>query len=127
MMRSNHRRDSRARPARQSLRFSLAALAFSRIVRHWNLRRAGRGRRYRCTGAVIAGTLAGWSCNASNPPLEFDGSYDLARLPVGHSYLLYAEPLSGLAGPGRTSALHSMEPVQARMLFAPPCGHHSRC
>ena len=27
-----------------------------------------------------------------SPPLKFDGSYDLARLPVGHSYLLYAEP-----------------------------------
>jgi len=52
------------------------------------------------TGSVFAGTLAGWSCNASNPPLHFDGSYDIARLPVGHSYLLYAEPLSGLAGPG---------------------------
>lgn len=52
------------------------------------------------TGSVIAGTLAGWSCDAASPPLQFDGSYDLARLPVGHSYLLYAEPLSGLAGPG---------------------------
>jgi len=52
------------------------------------------------TGAVIAGALSGWSCNASNPPLQFDGSYDLARLPVGHAYELYAEPLSGLAGPG---------------------------
>jgi len=59
------------------------------------------------TGAVIAGTLSGWSCNSSSPPIEFDGSYDLARLPVGHSYVLYAEPLSGLAGPGDFGAAFS--------------------
>jgi hypothetical protein len=52
------------------------------------------------TGAVIAGTLGGWSCNAASPPTQFDGSFDLERLPVGHSYNLYAEPLVGLALPG---------------------------
>ena len=52
------------------------------------------------TGAVIAGALAGWSCNATNPPAQFDGSFDIERLPVGHSYLIYAEPLDGLVGPG---------------------------
>jgi len=52
------------------------------------------------TGSVIAGTLAGWSCNPANPPTQFDGSFDLERLPVGHSYNLYAEPLVGLALPG---------------------------
>jgi hypothetical protein len=52
------------------------------------------------TGAVIAGALAGWSCNASNPPAQFDGSFDIERLPAGHNYLIYAEPLDGLAGPG---------------------------
>jgi hypothetical protein len=51
------------------------------------------------TGSVIAGTLGGWSCNAANPPTQFDGSFDLERLPVGHSYNLYAEPLVGLALP----------------------------
>lgn len=53
------------------------------------------------TGAVIAGTFAGWSCNpltASAMP-EFDGSYDIERLPVGHNYWIYAEPLVGLAQP----------------------------
>jgi hypothetical protein len=49
------------------------------------------------TGSVIAGTLGGWSCDATNPPTQFDGSFDLERLPVGHSYSLYAEPLVGLA------------------------------
>jgi Matrixin len=52
------------------------------------------------TGSVIAGTLGGWSCNALSPPTQFDGSFDLERLPVGHSYNLYAEPLVGLALPG---------------------------
>ena len=52
------------------------------------------------TGSVIAGTLAGWSCNPASPPTQFDGSFDLERLPVGHTYNLYAEPLVGLALPG---------------------------
>jgi hypothetical protein len=51
------------------------------------------------TGTVIAGTLGGWSCDAANPPTRFDGSFDLERLPVGHNYSLYAEPLVGLALP----------------------------
>jgi hypothetical protein len=49
------------------------------------------------TGSVIAGTLGGWSCDAANPPTQFDGSFDLERLPIGHTYNLYAEPLLGLA------------------------------
>jgi hypothetical protein len=40
------------------------------------------------TGLVIAGTLSGWTCNASNPPLQFDGSIDIERLPRGRTYLL---------------------------------------
>ncbi|HTS12364.1 MAG TPA: matrixin family metalloprotease [Candidatus Limnocylindrales bacterium] len=52
------------------------------------------------TGAVFAGTLAGWTCNAATPPSQFDGSFDLSRLPVGRSYFIYAEPLDGLALPG---------------------------
>ena len=52
------------------------------------------------TGAVIAGTLGGWSCNSSSAVLQFDGSFDIERLPVGHNYMIYAEPLVGLATPG---------------------------
>lgn len=52
------------------------------------------------TGAVIAATLGGWSCDAANPVLQFDGSYAIERLPVGHNYTIYAEPLVGLATPG---------------------------
>lgn len=51
------------------------------------------------TGAVIAGSLSGWSCNASGTAPQFDGSYDIERLPVGHNYSVYAEPLDGLAVP----------------------------
>jgi hypothetical protein len=51
------------------------------------------------TGAVIAGTLGGWTCNPATSSLEFDGSFDIERLPVGHSYVIYAEPLVGLAQP----------------------------
>jgi hypothetical protein len=52
------------------------------------------------TGAVIAGTLGGWSCDAANPPAKFDGTYELDRLAVGHNYKIYAEPLDGVIGPG---------------------------
>lgn len=51
------------------------------------------------TGSVIAGTLAGWTCDPSNPPSRFDGTFDIERLPVGHSYMIYAEPLDGLVQP----------------------------
>jgi matrixin len=51
------------------------------------------------TGAVLAGVLGGWSCDAASPPAQFDGSYDIERLPVGHNYIIYAEPLIGLVGP----------------------------
>ena len=52
------------------------------------------------TGAVIAGTLGGWSCDSSNSAVRFDGSFDIERLPVGHNYKIYAEPLVGLATAG---------------------------
>jgi hypothetical protein len=51
------------------------------------------------TGSVIAGTLSGWSCNASANAPQFDGSYEIDRLPVGHNYSIYAEPLDGLVAP----------------------------
>jgi hypothetical protein len=52
------------------------------------------------TGSVIAGTLGGWSCNATSDSLQFDGSFAIERLPVGRDYAIYAEPLVGLATPG---------------------------
>lgn len=51
------------------------------------------------TGSVFAGTLGGWACNSSTSSLRFDGSYQIQRLPVGRRYMIYAEPLVGLAAP----------------------------
>ncbi len=57
------------------------------------------------TGSVIAGALSGWSCatnstnSASTPSPQWDGTYNLSRLPTGRSYNLYVEPLVGLALP----------------------------
>ncbi|MGH9712508.1 MAG: matrixin family metalloprotease [Candidatus Acidiferrales bacterium] len=51
------------------------------------------------TGAVIAGTLGGWSCDPANPPARFDGTYEIDRLAVAHNYKIYAEPLIGLVAP----------------------------
>ena len=52
------------------------------------------------TGAVIAGTIGGWSCNATMGSMQFDGSFDIERLPVMHNYMIYVEPLVGLETPG---------------------------
>jgi len=51
------------------------------------------------TGSVVSATLGGWTCDAANPPPRFDGSYTLGPLPVGHSYIVYAEPFVGLVQP----------------------------
>lgn len=50
------------------------------------------------TGSVIAGSLGGWSCNAPGP-VQFDGNYEIDRLPVNRSYKIYAEPLDGAVTP----------------------------
>jgi hypothetical protein len=47
------------------------------------------------TGEVVAGALSGWSCPSPNSAPVFDGSYTIARLPLGRSYNLYIEPLNG--------------------------------
>jgi hypothetical protein len=54
------------------------------------------------SGAVVAGTFGGWSC-ADPGPVQFDGSYEIERLPVGHSYTVYAEPLNGVVAPAQIS------------------------
>jgi len=51
------------------------------------------------SGAVVAAALSLGSCAASNPPMHFDGSFDIERLPIGRRYLIYVEPLVGLATP----------------------------
>jgi hypothetical protein len=54
------------------------------------------------SGAVIAGTLGGWSCQAPGPA-QFDGTYQIGALAVNHSYKIYAEPLNGAVGPAEVS------------------------
>jgi len=54
------------------------------------------------SGAVAAGTLGGWSCQAPGP-VQFDGTYSINQLPINRSYKLYAEPLNGTVGPSQVS------------------------
>jgi len=53
-------------------------------------------------GGVIGGTIGGWSC-APPGPAQFDGSYQIDGLPVGQSYIAYAEPLNGAVDPSQVS------------------------
>jgi len=60
------------------------------------------------SGAVIAGTMAGWSC-VVHGPAQFDGTYQLDHLPIGRTYTVYAEPLDGVVSPGQiTPALATL-------------------
>ena len=60
------------------------------------------------TGAVIGATLGGWSCTAPGPA-QFNGTYQIAGLPVGSSYTVYAEALNGAADPSQfNNALTSL-------------------
>ena len=52
------------------------------------------------SGAVIAATLAGWSCAAPGPA-QFDGAYELDHLPLNRAYTVYAEPLNGVVAPAQ--------------------------
>jgi hypothetical protein len=54
------------------------------------------------SGAVIAATIAGWSCAAPGPA-QFDGAYELDHLPINHTYTVYAEPLDGVVSPAQIS------------------------
>jgi Matrixin len=81
------------------------------------------------TGAVVAGTLGGWSCDPLLQKTNFDGSYEIGGLPLGHSYEVYAEPLTGpvapamLAGPlvtqpCRAGSTNACTPPAANTLFS---------
>jgi hypothetical protein len=65
------------------------------------------------TGAVLAGSLSGWSCNASVGSTNFDGSYEIGGLPLGRSYLVYAEPLTGPVAPAMLSGPLETQPCRA--------------
>jgi hypothetical protein len=65
---------------------------------------------------VIAGTIAGWSCTSPGPA-QFDGGYNIQKLPVDHSYTAYAEPLDGAVDPSQMA--------NAIQTFVPQ--RHNRC
>jgi hypothetical protein len=54
------------------------------------------------SGAVIGGTIGGWSCAAPGPA-QFDGGYEIDRLPIGHGYKVYVEPLDDTVAPSQVS------------------------
>jgi hypothetical protein len=65
------------------------------------------------TGYVVAGTIGGWSCSSPGPA-RFDGLYRIERLPVGHRYVVYAEPLAGAVDPSQIEnamASHCRNPI----------------
>jgi len=65
------------------------------------------------TGQVLAGALAGWSCDPAVQMTNFDGSYTIGGLPLGHSYSVYAEPLTGPVSPAMLSGPLSAQPCRA--------------
>ena len=65
------------------------------------------------TGQVAAGTLGGYSCDASLNTSIFDGSYEIGGLPLGHHYKLYVEPLDGPAPPAEIAEPLNTEPCRA--------------
>ena len=52
------------------------------------------------SGAVVGAALGGWSCTAPGPA-QFDGTYQINGLSVGHNYTVYAEALNGAVDPSQ--------------------------
>ncbi len=65
------------------------------------------------SGAVIAGTIGGRSCTAAGAT-QFDGGYNIPKLPVGHSYTVYAEPLDGAVDPSQIGNANANERMPQR-------------
>jgi hypothetical protein len=52
------------------------------------------------SGAIAGATIGGWSCTEPGPA-QFDGTYEIDGLAVGHSYSVYAEALNGAVDPSQ--------------------------
>jgi len=52
------------------------------------------------SGAVAGATFGGWSCAAPGPA-QFDGTYQIHALAVGHNYTIYVEALNGAVDPSQ--------------------------
>jgi Matrixin len=72
------------------------------------------------SGSVVAGALSGWSCSSPTSSPQWDGTFDLERLPIGHNYALYAEPLIGIAQPSDFGDILSDPCVGATPTCSPP-------
>jgi len=51
-------------------------------------------------GVAAGAVIGGWSCAAPGPA-QFDGTYQIDELAVGHSYTVYAEALNGAVDPSQ--------------------------
>jgi matrixin len=54
------------------------------------------------SGAAVGAMMGGWSCSGLGP-VQFDGTYEIDGLAVGHSYTVYAEALNGAVSPSSIS------------------------
>lgn len=54
------------------------------------------------SGGVAGATIGGWSCGGVGPAV-FDGTYQIDRLAIGRTYVVYAEPLNGAVDPSAIS------------------------
>ena len=52
------------------------------------------------SGALVGATIGGWSGTAPGPA-QFDGTYEIDGLAVGHSYTVYAGTLNGAVDPSQ--------------------------
>jgi hypothetical protein len=78
------------------------------------------------TGAVVAGTLGGWSCTQGQQlPSNFDGFYKIEGLPVNRSYKIFVEPLDSPTTPADISnALDALcSQVGTNDVCTPPTVH----
>jgi hypothetical protein len=77
------------------------------------------------TGAVVAGTLGGWSCNPNNLPSQFDGFYKIEGLPINRSYKIFVEPLdSPTTSDDISNAVNSLcSQVSINDVCTPPAVH----
>ena len=52
------------------------------------------------SGALVGATIGGWTCTAPGPA-QFDGTYEIDGLTVGHSYTVYVGALNGAVDPSQ--------------------------
>jgi hypothetical protein len=75
------------------------------------------------TGSVVAGALSGWSCASPTSSPRWDGTFTIQRLPVGESYMLYAEPLIGIAQPSDFGDILADPCTNSNPACSPPAFH----